>query len=50
MVKFINRYTGGEMWVNESRVKEYEEKGHKQAKAQDQKKRRSSVVVEKEEL
>lgn len=31
MVKFINRHTGNEMWVDESRVSEYEAKGHKRA-------------------
>ena len=31
MVKFINRLTGSEMWVDESRVEEYEKAGHKKA-------------------
>ena len=31
MVKFINRLTGSEMWVDESRVEEYEAAGHKLA-------------------
>lgn len=31
MVKFINRFTGNEMWVAEDRVKEYEAAGHKLA-------------------
>ena len=29
MIKFINAQTGGEMWVHESRVSEYEAMGHK---------------------
>lgn len=28
MVKFVNRYTGGEMWVDETRVEEYKAAGH----------------------
>ena len=31
MVKFINRLTGGEMWVAEDRVEEYKAAGHKPA-------------------
>ena len=31
MVKFINRLTGGEMWVAEDRVEEYKAAGHRQA-------------------
>ena len=31
MVKFINRITGGEMWVAEERVEEYKAAGHKPA-------------------
>ena len=31
MVKLINAVTGGEMWVHESRVDEYLERGHKLA-------------------
>jgi hypothetical protein len=31
MVKFINRLTGNEMWVDESRVDEYKAAGHKLA-------------------
>lgn len=33
MVKFINRITGGVMWVHESRVEEYKAAGHKPAAA-----------------
>lgn len=28
MVRFINRVTGGEMWVHETRVEEYKAAGH----------------------
>ena len=28
MVKFINKLTGGEMWVAEERVEEYKAAGH----------------------
>lgn len=31
MVKFINKLTGGEMWVAEDRVEEYKAAGHKPA-------------------
>lgn len=31
MVKFINKLTGGEMWVSEDRVEEYKRAGHKLA-------------------
>ena len=31
MVKFINRFTGNEMWVAEDRVEEYKAAGHKLA-------------------
>lgn len=31
MVKFINKLTGGEMWVDESREEEYKAAGHKLA-------------------
>lgn len=31
MVKFINRITGTEMWVDESREQEYLDAGHKLA-------------------
>ena len=31
MVKFINRLTGGEMWVSEDRTEEYKAAGHKLA-------------------
>lgn len=31
MVKFINKLTGGEMWVAEDRVEEYKAAGHKLA-------------------
>lgn len=31
MVKMINALSGGEMWVNEKRVEEYLERGHKLA-------------------
>lgn len=31
MVKFINRITGTEMWVHESREQEYINAGHKRA-------------------
>ena len=31
MVRFINKLTGGEMWVHESRVEEYKAAGHKPA-------------------
>lgn len=31
MVKFINRQTGGVMWVTDERVEEYKAAGHKLA-------------------
>ena len=31
MVQFINKLTGGPMWVHESRVEEYKAAGHKLA-------------------
>ena len=31
MVKFVNKFTGGAMWVHESRVEEYKAAGHKLA-------------------
>lgn len=31
MIKFINKITGTEMWVDESRVEEYKAAGHKPA-------------------
>ncbi len=31
MVKFINKWTGSEMWVAEDRVEEYKAAGHKVA-------------------
>lgn len=31
MIKFINKTTGTEMWVDESRVEEYKAAGHKPA-------------------
>lgn len=31
MIKFINKYTGGEMWVAEERAEEYKAAGHKPA-------------------
>ena len=31
MVKFINKLTGGDMWVAEDRVEEYKAAGHKLA-------------------
>lgn len=31
MVKFINKLTGGEMWVAEDRAEEYKAAGHKPA-------------------
>ena len=31
MVRFINKLTGGEMWVDESRVEEYRAAGHRLA-------------------
>lgn len=34
MVKFINKLTGGEMYVHESRVDEYKKAGHKLAAAE----------------
>lgn len=33
MVRMINKITGGEMWVHESRLDEYLEAGHKLASA-----------------
>ena len=31
MVRFVNRLTGGIMWVHESRVEEYKAAGHRPA-------------------
>lgn len=31
MVKFINKLTGGEMWVSKDRIEEYKAAGHKLA-------------------
>lgn len=31
MVKLVNKYTGGDMWVHEARVDEYLAAGHKPA-------------------
>lgn len=31
MVKFINKLTGGEMWIDESRAEEYKAAGHRLA-------------------
>ncbi len=31
MVRFINRFTGNEMWVSEERAEEYKAAGHKLA-------------------
>lgn len=31
MIKFINKFTGGEMWVADDRVEEYKAAGHKPA-------------------
>lgn len=31
MVRFINKITGGVMWVHESRVEEYKAAGHRPA-------------------
>lgn len=31
MIKFINKISGGDMWVHESRVEEYLAAGHKLA-------------------
>ena len=33
MVRMINKVTGGDMWVHESRLDEYMEAGHKLASA-----------------
>lgn len=35
MIKFINKLTGGEMWVAEDRVEEYKAAGHKLAAVPD---------------
>ena len=48
MVKFINRLTGNEMWVDESRADEYKSAGHKLAapasKASDTERKKSAKV------
>ena len=31
MVRFINKLTGGEMWVDDARAEEYKAAGHKPA-------------------
>ena len=31
MVEFVNKYTGGKMWVADDRVEEYKVAGHKLA-------------------
>jgi len=38
MVRFVNKLTGGEMWVHESRVEEYKAAGHTPAAAPVEKK------------
>lgn len=38
MVRFINKLTGGDMWVHESRVEEYKAAGHTPAAAPVEKK------------
>jgi len=57
MVKFINRLTGGDMWVHESRAEEYVAAGHKPAAPPKPKKplrrdggRSSGTAEEDEEL
>ena len=40
MVEFVNRLTGGRMWVHETRVEEYIAAGHKPAASS-----RSSAAV-----
>lgn len=37
MVRFINKLTGGEMWVAEDRVEEYKAAGHRLAAVSDKK-------------
>lgn len=40
MIKFINKITGGVMWVHESRVDEYKAAGHRLAADLDTQKRK----------
>lgn len=53
MIKFINRVTGTEMWVADSRVEEYLAAGHKLAAAPSEKptepkpKRRTTKTTKK---
>ena len=43
MVRFINAYTGKEMWVHETRVEEYTAAGHKPAAAPVKKPKKKST-------
>ncbi len=49
MVRFVNKLTGGDMWVHESRVEEYIAAGHKPAAPQKPKKTQKKQE-KKEEL
>ena len=44
MVKFINKLTGGEMWVADDRVEEYKAAGHRLAVVPAQKKPAKSAA------
>lgn len=43
MIKFINKFTGGEMWVAEERAEEYKAAGHKPAAESAEKPKKAPV-------
>lgn len=47
MKKFINKFTGSEMWVADDRVDEYKAAGHKLAADDAEKPKRKPVKKEK---
>lgn len=47
MIKFINKLTGGEMWVADDRVEEYKAAGHKLAASSSEKKPASKPKAKK---
>ena len=46
MRRFINKFTGGEMWVADSRVEEYKAAGHVLAAASSPEKLAKTKVIE----
>ena len=47
MIKFINKFTGTDMWVAEDRVEEYKAAGHKLAAENVEKPARKKTVKKK---